>query len=389
MDTSDLPPHPKIVSAAIELLKTLPDTWAAIPELSHVNEQALALLTVVGLVERQRELRLRAAGEDKAVVTKVRFHGQTGLSQAIEVGTVEAYKLLGVEHTRGLRYYVEMLEGLGEWRLTAYGLEAQAEATSGDVCYLKDVLRTPPVPGVLPSMFIPGFQRWVINGAGRVVNVKVVDTVEPVHVHVDNFDEISVPIQDLKQAMANTTSSPTPTKKPMKKVEDIVSEVWRIAQSEPYSKQNHSESKLAKRVGCARDTIRKALGKVPDVWCPAIGRIVEWRSRPGSKAEGKTFIHNATDLAARLKVKNQDGDMIFDRMPDHDAEDPTALIFDADVETHFRKIRELAQPAEQAKLDLLDKTSRRALVATCLMSERYSSRLPDGIKSRRRDVDSK
>jgi hypothetical protein len=199
------PPPWQTVETALGLLSRVPKTWAAVPELSHLESQGLGLLVNCGLVERRLSLRLRAAGDKRAVDMSFRFTGQNGLAQAVEPALAEAWALCEAAWKAGQKVYVEWPDRAeGEWRLTDQGETAAHEAAGGDVEYLRDFLRTPGVPGTdrLPARFIPGQYRPVVDGEGHMKRVTVLDTDKtPLHVHVDNLEEVTAPLGEIARVV--------------------------------------------------------------------------------------------------------------------------------------------------------------------------------------------
>jgi hypothetical protein len=205
MPTDFSPPSPEAMEAAVQLLGRVPKTWAAVPELSHLESQGLGLLVAGGLVERRLSMRLRAVGDKRAVAIRFRFTGQAGLAQAVEPALAEAWALWEAAWKAGRKVYVEPSEGEGEWRLTDQG-ELAEKCRVGDlddVRYLRDFLRTPGVPGVCPlpaplPPFLAGTARFVVNGEGHAERVEVVNAdSETLSVRVANLEEVSGPLGDI------------------------------------------------------------------------------------------------------------------------------------------------------------------------------------------------
>ena len=93
MTTDFTPPNPETVQSAIALLARVPKTWAALPELSHLDGKALGLLVAGGLVERRVSLHLRGVGDSRVVAVRFRFFGQAGLVQALEPALRESWEV--------------------------------------------------------------------------------------------------------------------------------------------------------------------------------------------------------------------------------------------------------------------------------------------------------
>ncbi len=208
MPTDSFPSSPEAVEAATQLLGRVPKTWAAVPELTHLESQGLGLLVAGGLVERRLSMLLRAVGDGRAVAIRFRFTGQAGLAQAVEPALAEAWALWEAAWKAGRKVYAEPSEGEGEWRLTDQGELAEKCRVGGldDVRYLRDFLRTPGVPGVgalpPPWRFVPGAARFAVNGEGHAERVEVVNAgSEPLSVRVENLEEVSVPLGDIARAV--------------------------------------------------------------------------------------------------------------------------------------------------------------------------------------------
>jgi len=150
-------------------------------------------------------------------------------------------------------------------------------------------------------------------------------------------------------------------------VKNVVAQLLVIAQNEPFSRSEHSEPKLAARCGCVRETVRKALGKGKEN-SPRIAALKKWSESPGMKAPKKFFIHTESQLASTMVAEDGQVDSIFGSVESE--QDPTADLFDDDVDVYFRKIRSLAvAKGEDEKVREMDKYGpdrRRALVAACL-----------------------
>jgi hypothetical protein len=165
----------EVVSEALSLLARIPKAWAAVPDLSHFEEQAFGVLVAAGLVERRLSMRLRMAADRRAVAVHFRFTGQAGLARALDPAFTEAWALWGAAWNAGKKVYAEAPEGEGEWRLTDQGEAEAGEAAPGEVADLRDFLRTPGVPGAgafpLAWRFVPGVRRPVVNGEGHADRV--------------------------------------------------------------------------------------------------------------------------------------------------------------------------------------------------------------------------
>ncbi|HUW31804.1 MAG TPA: hypothetical protein VM223_09350 [Planctomycetota bacterium] len=154
----------------------------------------------------------------------------------------------------------------------------------------------------------------------------------------------------------------------------VVTQLLILAQHEPYSTADHSEPRLAARLGCSRDNVRKALGK-GKVCSPQIDALAEWSRSPGTKAPRRVFVHTASQMASTMVA---DGGQVDSVLSAAEAEaDTTADLFDDDVDVHFRKIRNLAlEKGEQEnvkEMDAMNAAERRDLVRACMANERYSN----------------
>jgi len=207
MDTDISPPTQEVLDAAMKLLPGIAKTWAAVPELSQLEEEGLGLLVAGGFVERRISLHLRAVGDDRVVAIRFRFSGQAGLPEALEPALAEAWDLWQATWREGKKVYVEPPQGEGEWRLTGNGEKAVQQIADCDTVYLRDFLRTPGVPGVTPLLpplppFLAGEARPVVEGEGHVERVEVINAdSEPLSVHVENLGEVSGPLGDIARAV--------------------------------------------------------------------------------------------------------------------------------------------------------------------------------------------
>jgi len=197
----------KAMEAGMKLLARVLKTWAAVPELSQLEQKGLGLLVAAGLVERRLCLRLRAVGKKRAVEVRFRFSGETGLAQAMEPGLAESWSRWETHLTAGRKVYVEWPEGEGEWRLTDMGEQAEKDrqGSLADVQGLRHFLRRPGVPGAdeLPPeyRFLLGV-RPVVSGEGHVERVEIVNVdSQSLSVHVDNLEKLSGPARDIARAV--------------------------------------------------------------------------------------------------------------------------------------------------------------------------------------------
>jgi len=153
-------------------------------------------------------------------------------------------------------------------------------------------------------------------------------------------------------------------------VKNVVAQLLVIAQNEPFSRSEHSQSKLRARCGSARDTVREALGR-GKAHSPAIDTLREWTERPGMKAPKKFFLHTESALGRQMVANDDRADSFLESRPS-ETQDPTERLLDDEVDAHFRKIRSIAaKNGEDEKvkdLDALDADGRRSLVATCMES---------------------
>ncbi len=200
------PPSAEAVKAAMDLLPRVPKTWSAMPELSRLEEEGLGLLVAADLVERRVVVGLRTVGDGRTIQIRFRFSGQQGLAQALEPGLAEAWSLWEKTWGEGKKVYAEPPEEAGNWRLTDQGELAVQDQVKGDVRYLRDVLRTPGVPGMEGNpphlRFVPGVGRPMYPGEGHVERVEVVNAgSEPLSVRVENLDEVSGPLGDIARAV--------------------------------------------------------------------------------------------------------------------------------------------------------------------------------------------
>lgn len=207
-------PSPETVETAISLLSKVPTTWAAVPELSHRESQALYLLVAAGLVERKVSMRICRAGDKQAVATSVSFYGEGGFAQSLEMAFGKAAKLWGENWYTGPVFW-ETSEGQGGWRLTDQGELALSDLNSGEktrIDFVRDWLRTPGVAGV--KRFLPpfaGILRPIVNGEGYAVSTKILNTEsEPANVRVVNAVEVAGladMAQDMKEALQHMRDS--------------------------------------------------------------------------------------------------------------------------------------------------------------------------------------
>lgn len=257
------------------LLRSVPRIWAAVPPLSSADELAHGLLVSCGLVERKAHLRLRMAGGQQAVDLTFTFSGSEGLAKAVEPGLAEAWALWGLKREPHQRVYVESLADLNEWRLTDQGQLALADLDRGDERYLYDFLRTPPDSraGTLPAprRFVPGHHRPVVPGDGHVLGVKLIDTITPVSVRVENMAEVSGPLANIAAAIEKWQQAPqAPETGPEsdRKEQQGSGVKWQEVRKNMLDALENNAKPMsmkewAKRFGCSPSTVCKVVKRVP------------------------------------------------------------------------------------------------------------------------------
>jgi len=162
----------------------------------------------------------------------------------------------------------------------------------------------------------------------------------------------------------------------------VVTNILHIASTEQYSKSSHSQERLAARLGCARETVRKALGLGKER-CPMIAALKQWSEHPGSKAPKKFYVHTESDLAKSVIAEQEGAGSFLDSFPAQ-IEDPTALMLDDEVEAHVKDIYAMATLNDDKdsleKLRNLTPDQKRELVGIYVKDNKFE--LPKSITNR-------
>ncbi len=356
-------PDPEMVKAAMALLPRIPKVWDGVPELSHLDEKALGLLVACGLVERRLTLRLRCAGDERAVLVSFRFTGQEGLAQALEPPLAEACALWAEAWKTGRKVYTELSNGQGQWRLTDCGEDAVQEIARGDMEYLQDVLRTPPKPHALalprPLKFMPGLHRPVIDGDGHLERVEIVNADSaPLSVEVVNLGEMSGPLGDIARqinrilqhlidqaaaADANGAGE-TQTAGSVSRCQDVQNcLLGMMNRNERYT----SERDLAERLGCSKATVHKAImgSRALQYW------------REGHRGGGTP------------KAQSLHG-VVLDSTPGKGSDPAEAAAENERLDRELRRLLEEATDEERASMNSLSPEEQKELARTVLESKK-------------------
>lgn len=155
------------------LLSSIPETWHEFNSdaLSEPDAQALFLLVAAGMVERRFTIRLRLFGHDQVIEGTIAATGEYGMVEAMEhlaAGAWQDWRSTFEQRPPGAPAFHSERIGREEWRLTSDGIQARADALSGEPAAFDFILRRGPLA-----------DRPAVRGRGSLVRFEKVTPQQP------------------------------------------------------------------------------------------------------------------------------------------------------------------------------------------------------------------
>jgi len=178
-------------TAVETLLRQAPDSWADAP----VEQDALAVLTAAGFVERRITFTVRLPGEEQTQRITIETTGEFGFAEAMEAVVQDWWARWG-QRWRELRQEIGapvkpiVTRESDAWRLTDQGRQAQADLEQGESRPIDFALKRgffDGQPRLLPDGRIT--QREPVRGYGRLVSIE--NASSPLAIDVAKFSAAS------------------------------------------------------------------------------------------------------------------------------------------------------------------------------------------------------
>jgi hypothetical protein len=197
-------PDDLLATAVAALLRRAPDSWTDAP----AEQDALAVLTAAGFIERRITFTVRLPGEDQAQRITIEAAGEAGLAEAMEAVVADLWARYGrrwesLRRDIGTPVKPIITQESDAWRLSEQGRLARADLECGESRPIDFALNRGFFGGQ-PRLLPDGrmVRREPVRGHGRLVSIENASS-GPLAIDVAKFSAAP----EIAQALASALSS--------------------------------------------------------------------------------------------------------------------------------------------------------------------------------------